>query len=121
MIFSHRSASLDLASVPSLAAEPKSPADIVYRLTACLLHEMRLGEMSSWYGWLQVLPRETIPVPILWGTEEVGGEDGKAGLRWLMGTEGSRELDRQSNEDGLTLVSSRFTNLAHAGAYAGYC
>lgn len=104
-IFSNQTASLDLSSSPSLSKEPEKSADIIYRLTACLLHELRLGEESSWYGWLQVLPRETIPVPILWDEEDIGGQDGKAGLEWLQGTDAARELKWQHLRDGITKAS----------------
>lgn len=78
-------------------------AGLVLQLSACLLHELRLGGDSRWYPWLQVLPRETVRVPTLWEHGELGGEDGRRGLDWLEGTEAARELAKK-DADGLSLV-----------------
>jgi hypothetical protein len=83
--------------------EPESAADIILHLTACLLHELRLGEVSEWYGWLQMIPRDTVLVPSLWGEESVGGRDGRRALEWLAGTEAQKQLERKDRE-GLSFV-----------------
>jgi hypothetical protein len=53
---------------------------------------------------LQVLPRETVAVPILWNLKEVGGDDGRKAFPWLKGTDAEREMKRQNEEDGLARV-----------------
>lgn len=99
-IFSHRTASL--RRIIDLEAE--SPTEAVLCLTACLLHELRLGEKSDFYGWLQHLPRETIILPTFWSDESLAGPDGVRALDLLRGTEAERELQRKDGE-GLSLVS----------------
>ena len=84
--------------------EPESAADIILHLTACLLHELRLGEESEFYGWLQMIPRETVLLPTLWDEASVAGEDGRRALEWLEGTEALKQLERKDGE-GLSLVS----------------
>ncbi len=79
------------------------PSDGILHLALCLLHELRLGVNSALYGWLQILPRSTIFLPTIWSDEDIVGEDGKEGLKWLTGTRAEREL-RRKNEEGLSLV-----------------
>lgn len=97
-IFSARTASLQ---VPN-AAPAETFADLVLHLTACLLHELRLGQQSRFYGWMQALSQETIMIPTLWGQEDMAGEDGQNAMRWLKGTAVEKELDTKADE-GLSL------------------
>jgi hypothetical protein len=71
-----------------------------------LLHELRLGRESRWYGWLQFVPRDVVRIPALWADEDIGGkgDDGQRGLEWLKGTEALAELEKKDQE-GLSLVS----------------
>lgn len=100
MIFSHQTCSLDTSHYP----EPESAADMLLQLAACLLHELRLGRDSRWYGWLQVLPRDTVVVPVLWGVGEISGRDGEQALKWAKGSGFGKEIKRQEESDGLSLV-----------------
>lgn len=76
-------------------------------LALCLLHELRLGSESPFYGYLQALPRDTgaMGLPFIWGVEEVAGEDGRLARAWLVGTEAERDILRKERE-GLGLVIS---------------
>lgn len=100
-MFSARTSSLDT----SAWKEPETAADLILRLTACLLHELRLGSESRWFGWLQFVPRDVIRVRTLWANLDIGGEDGRRGLEWLEGTEAGLEL-RKKDQEGLSLVSA---------------
>ena len=100
VVFSHKTASLPTLTLPPEAGA----AEHTLHLAACLLHEIRLGHESIFYPWIQALPRETILLPTFWNNHEMGGEDGRSGLEWLVGTEGEKELQRK-NGDGLSMVS----------------
>ncbi|KAK4689762.1 hypothetical protein P7C73_g359, partial [Tremellales sp. Uapishka_1] len=88
-------------SLPSLMSLPvgSTTSHSVLYLALVLLHEMRMGDQSTFYGYLQSLPRETIMLPVLW---ELAAEDGRAGREWLKGTEAERVL-RQKDSEGLSL------------------
>jgi hypothetical protein len=47
-------------------------------------------------------------LPLFWGIDELGGEDGKEARRWLVGTEAERDLAGKDKE-GLALVGVRLT------------
>ncbi|WVR05183.1 hypothetical protein IAU60_002195 [Kwoniella sp. DSM 27419] len=68
----------------------------ILHLSLCLLHEFRLAEESRFYGYIQSLPRETVGIPLLWGIEEICGDDGRLGARWLKGTEVEQELEARA-------------------------
>lgn len=78
----------------------------IFHLALCLLHEMRLGQLSPFYGYLQSLPRDTTAclLPMFWHLPELGGEDGRQGLKWLEGSEVERRMDSKE-EEGLGFVS----------------
>lgn len=44
-----------------------------------------------------------IEIPTLWADPDLGGEDGKRGLAWLVGTEVEAELEKK-HDSGLSLV-----------------
>jgi hypothetical protein len=50
-----------------------------------------------------MIPRETVLLPTFWNEENVGGEDGRKALEWLVGTEAEKQLQRKDGE-GLSLV-----------------
>jgi len=100
-MLSHKTATLARHIPPP---EFENSAEAILYLTACLLFELRLGEESWLYGWLQILPREGVLIPTFWDDEHLCGEDGKQALNWLRGTEGGKELYRKDQE-GLTYVS----------------
>jgi hypothetical protein len=75
----------------------------ILHLSLVLLHELRLGADSRWYGYLQSLPRDTVLLPLFWGMEELAREDGSTAKEWLRGTEAERDLQRKDQE-GLGLV-----------------
>jgi hypothetical protein len=99
-VFSRRTAAL--SNHLALSPEPDAAEHTLY-LAACLLHEIRLGQSSEFWPWLQVLPRETIPLPTFWADESICGQDGREALAWLTGTDGEKELKRKDSE-GLALV-----------------
>ena len=72
-------------------------------LALALLHEIRLGPASRFYGYVQSLPRETIPLPMFWGVHELCESDGKLALDMLKGTDAARDLEKQRLE-GKSLV-----------------
>lgn len=102
-IFSHRTASLS-ATIPLPPIEEVDPSDITLHLALCLLYEFRLGTQSEWYGYLQMLPRETILLPAFWNDTSISGDEGISAMEWLQGTEAERELARKEQE-GLGMVS----------------
>lgn len=73
-------------------------------LTLALLHEMRLGTESKFWGYTQSLPRTTVPIPALWPLAPEGGGDALRALDWLVGTEADRDIRRRQLE-GVGLVS----------------
>lgn len=99
--------SLRTSSLPKLASkftdEGKDTQPLWY-LALALLHEIRLGRQSTFWGYIQILPRKHIPLPVLWPVKEIGQEDGRLGIRWLAGTEAQRDLNRKASE-GQALVS----------------
>lgn len=103
-MLSYRTASFS-RTLPLGPLDQSSASEITLHLAACLLHELRLGEDSRWYGWLQMIPRDGIALPTFWGdgVSQIGGPDGQAGLQWLRGTRGEMELARKE-EEGLSLV-----------------
>jgi hypothetical protein len=61
-----------------------------------------------------MVPRETVLLPTFWNEENVGGEDGRKALEWLVGTEAEKQLQRKDGE-GLSLV--RFACAAQDDTY----
>ena len=82
--------------------KPDSSHTILY-LALCLLHEMRLGEDSPFYGYIQSLPRTPILLPAFWPIEELAGRDGQIASEIIRGTEVEREIALKAAE-GLSLV-----------------
>jgi len=75
----------------------------IFYLALVVLHELRLGKDSPFWGYLQALPRETVRLPVMWEVEELCGKDGKDARKWLSGTEAERDLIRK-NSEGMSLV-----------------
>lgn len=112
---SHHSAVCQVPKTALLSAQTSSlpmtvdtvhtstPSHSILFLALAVLHELRLGYASAFYGYLQSLPRRTIRLPVFWTVEELAGEDGLLALEWLRGTEAERELLRKHSE-GLSLV-----------------
>ena len=72
---------------------PVETTPTILPLTLALLYEMRLGQESRFFGYLQSLPRVLLALPLFWDVQELGfGEDGLQALRWLEGTEAAREM-----------------------------
>lgn len=74
----------------------------------CILHELRLGKESKWYGYLQSLPRPaelTGMLPVFWSLEDQqgGSEDGREAFEWLRGTDAWNDLQRREKQ-GMGLV-----------------
>lgn len=91
-------------SLPPLTDAPVlTTAHSILGLALALLHELRLGPDSSFWGYLQSLPRETVPIPALWPLCPEGS-DAALALKWLQGTEAERDLRRRERE-GVGLVS----------------
>ncbi|ORY22561.1 hypothetical protein BCR39DRAFT_551262 [Naematelia encephala] len=104
-ILSHQTASFStIHPLPLNADEEFQSSDYILHLAACLLHELRLGEASRWYGYLQILPRSIVMIPTFWEVEELAGLDGAKALEWLRGTEGDKELRRKVG-DGLGMAA----------------
>jgi hypothetical protein len=71
----------------------------IVQLSLTLLHEIRLGSASRYYGYLQSLPREHVPIVALWASKILFGEDGLEGSKMLAGTEIERETKRLVKEE----------------------
>ena len=98
--------SVRTASLPRLLPDSNlgvgSSHTILY-LALCLLHELRLGEGSEFWGYLQSLPRETILLPVFWTIEDLSGDDGRLARELIVGTEAERDIFRKDSE-GLGIV-----------------
>lgn len=94
------------SSLPPLLPDenlgPKSSHTILL-LALALLHELRLGPTSPFYGYLQSLPRDTILLPAFWTIGELAGDDGRKARAVLSGTEAERDIFRKNGE-GLGIV-----------------
>lgn len=111
-VLSIRTSSLRLP--PELQLDAPDPGDragsigtnrTIPTLALVLLHELRLGKESSFWGYLQSLPRSIGGLPIFWP------EDGDA-RKWLRGTEAGRELAKK-DELCMGYVSRFLTRLEH--------
>ena len=106
------------SSGPSSIPASTNHAILVFAL--CILHELRLGEESRWFGYLQSLPRPTDVqelLPVFWGgasrhedSTQGDGPDGVTedmvqGALWLMGTDAWGDLQRRERE-GMGLVGA---------------
>lgn len=98
-ILSCRTASLPAISEPSSA----TTSHTILGLALALLHELRLGSDSRFWGYLQSLPREIVPVPALWPLAPLDS-DARRAIPWLQGTEAARDLQKREKE-GVGLVS----------------
>lgn len=58
----------------------------VVKITWTLLWELRLWESSRWYAYFLTLPRQHVPITMLWDERDVGGQDGEEALEWLKGS-----------------------------------
>lgn len=97
--------SLRTTSLPPLPSTgPTMASHTILGLALALLHEMRLGSDSPFFGYIQCLPRATVPIPVLWPLEEEGS-DARLAYPWLKGTEAERDL-RRREEEGVGLVSA---------------
>lgn len=88
--------------LPDANLAPQSSHTIL-NLALALLHELRLGSQSPFWGYLQSLPRETILLPVLWDIEELAGEDGRKAKEIIGSTEVQRDIYRK-NSEGLSIV-----------------
>jgi hypothetical protein len=101
--------SVHTSSLPPLSSssspEPITNASILH-LALCVLHEIRLAELSPFHGYLQSLPRSFAgcELPIFWHVPEMGGDDGAEGLLWLLGSEVEKRIASKAAE-GLGYVS----------------
>lgn len=95
--------SLRTSSLPPLSIDVEPHTLLV--LALALLHELRLGTDSPFWGYIQSLPRETVPLPMLWPLHPPGS-DGARALPWLSGTEGERDMARREAE-GVGLSAAR--------------
>ncbi|BEJ14482.1 hypothetical protein CspHIS471_0402490 [Cutaneotrichosporon sp. HIS471] len=92
-------------SLPPLSTSIDSVASTshtILGLALALLHELRLGPDSRFWGYTQSLPRATVPVPSLWPLDP----NAKLASAWLQGTEASRDIGRRKLE-GIGLDSMR--------------
>ncbi|WOO84431.1 uncharacterized protein LOC62_06G007950 [Vanrija pseudolonga] len=92
---------------PPKSAGPGTTSHAILSLALALLNELRLGPDSGFWGYVQSLPRETVPIPALWPLYP-DGSDARLAEKWLKGTEAERDLRRREGEGvGLVRVSSR--------------
>lgn len=88
-----------------LSKDAGTTSGTILGLSLALLHELRLGTDSEFFGYIQSLPRETVPIPTLWPiVQGADAKDAKEALAWLKGTDAERDLRRRAAE-GLSLVS----------------
>ncbi|KAF8606059.1 SET domain-containing protein [Ceratobasidium sp. AG-I] len=65
--------------------------DEIMELALVLTYETALSKQSKWFGYLQSLPFEQVPVAALW--EDNTDEDSQFAFQWLQGTETSRVIN----------------------------
>lgn len=77
-------------------------------LSLALYGEMLLGECSRWHGYLQSLPKHTVPIALLWGIDEAwtdqgeeACEDARRAAALSAGTEIEKEL---LGDEGVSLL-----------------
>ncbi|GMK58692.1 hypothetical protein CspeluHIS016_0601340 [Cutaneotrichosporon spelunceum] len=99
-ILSTRTSSL--TSLPTSIDSVGTTSHTILSLALALLHELRLGPDSSFWGYIQFLPRTTVSVPTLWPLDP----NASAASAWLKGTEASRDIRRRQLE-GIGLDSMR--------------
>ncbi|KAL1406858.1 hypothetical protein Q8F55_006267 [Vanrija albida] len=87
------------------AARERTTSHAILSLALALLNELRLGEESGFWGYIQSLPRETVPIPSLWPLYPAGS-DAELADKWLDGTEARRDLKRREDE-GVGLADMR--------------
>ncbi|CAK9787224.1 SET domain-containing protein [Cutaneotrichosporon oleaginosum] len=93
-----------LPPLPSTTESVATTSHTILGLALALLHELRLGPDSMFWGYTQSLPRATVPVPPLWPLH--AGPSAAAASAWLQGTEAERDLRRRQLE-GIGLDSMR--------------
>lgn len=98
-ILSTRTSSLP--PLPTSIDSAATTSHTIFGLALALLHELRLGSDSKFWGYTQSLPRAIVPVPPLW---PLAGSDAASASAWLQGTEASRDVRRRQLE-GIGLVS----------------
>ncbi|KDQ13749.1 hypothetical protein BOTBODRAFT_145937 [Botryobasidium botryosum FD-172 SS1] len=85
-----------------LTTDDYSHPDVNIPLSLALLGEIALGESSQWWGYIQSLPRDVVPIALLWLSD--GGEDGAEARKWVQGTQVAALLEGQYSD---TLSSLR--------------
>ncbi|KAG6872518.1 hypothetical protein C0995_009208 [Termitomyces sp. Mi166 len=99
----------------SLEIEPVlSGTFALLSLTLALYVEILNGQASRWFGYLQSLPREPIPIPLFWAQDflNVDTDDGKEGMQWLKGTELSRKFTSSDSDVKLEDIDGYFNTVA---------
>ncbi|ODO11607.1 hypothetical protein I350_00389 [Cryptococcus amylolentus CBS 6273] len=110
-ILSARTTSLPVQAMQLIeAATPHS----ILVLSFCLLHELRMGAQSKFYGYLQSLPRDMASaLPVFWSLDG-SSSDGQRALPWLQGTEAAREMVTKGRSGlGMADMKSLYASLAH--------
>ncbi|GBE89776.1 hypothetical protein BKA93DRAFT_405485 [Sparassis latifolia] len=96
-------------------------------LALAVYSELLNGSASRWYGYLQSLPTDIVPIALLWGTDDAD-EDGMQGRLWLTGTEVEKEfLDEsgalildESREYYATIVEPLLSSLSSSNTLSGF-
>ncbi|KAH9939052.1 SET domain-containing protein, partial [Epithele typhae] len=71
-------------------------------LSFALYSEMIIGDQSRWYGYLQSLPSDIVPIARLWAHREAfADDDTQQAMRWLERTEVQHELN---DAEGVSLA-----------------
>ncbi|KAG9126999.1 hypothetical protein FRC07_001079 [Ceratobasidium sp. 392] len=70
-----------LAKAPNI----NTTGDDTMELALIIAYEIAMGEQSRWFGYIQSLPQEQVPVAALW--EDNDDEDSRLAFLWLQGTE----------------------------------
>ncbi|EPT01804.1 hypothetical protein FOMPIDRAFT_1048399 [Fomitopsis schrenkii] len=83
-------------------------------LSVALSCELEQGEASRWYGYLQSLPSETVPIALLWGDRDALGSDpdGEDARAWITGTEIDRTLRGEDNQDPMNEIRGYYHSIA---------
>lgn len=107
-MFSRRTSSLNVLRDPSEDLVPPT-----HVLALHLLHEIALGPRSSFFGYLQSLPRTPPPLAMFW--EEHLGDDGKQAWKLVEQGQIGYRLRRSERSLGTAMVGGKLVDWGAGG------
>ncbi|WVN85318.1 uncharacterized protein L203_100463 [Cryptococcus depauperatus CBS 7841] len=109
--------SIRTSSLSSIVPESQFKlSHTILPLSLCLVYEFELERRSTFYGYLQSLPRTLgVGLPVFW--DAINGDewqDGHEALKWLRGTEAAREMIKKEKAGmGLKDIQAFYDSAKH--------